>query len=448
MPTFLTTCLVLIGAAVALTGTKSLRPPFVAGLFVGVAATVKITALYALGAFWLFYLAGWRSRWRNWLLLLPAVAVLVLLSFRASMVTYLYFGLPVIGATYLAARTDTEPRAATGLVAFAVGAATPPAVAAFVYLIRGELGTLIEGAIIGPLLTRTAEISQEPPGLVAALLVFGLVFVPLTDAVRRGLSPSPLFAGLGIAGLIALAMNPGGTYLGVLVVLGYASLGALMILIADRSAVTLDITLWIGLAAFSALVGFPFFNLYYVLYSVPFLLAALYLGDRPKGAIQLLGVLASFLLAAVLILGATERVRHGYPTSEPIETVALRIGPADLRVEDDYAYYGPLLEAIGERRGGGLIWGAPDLADLYFFTQTQNPTPNTYEFLSPEPYPRDLAGFLVRSGVCVVALNQGPVSVSKRPSTPQLTRTAEVFPHEVEIGPIELRWRSDEPCGG
>lgn len=456
LPTWFTTVLTLFAMALVLGSDRSgQRRALWAGVIVFVAALFKVTALYALGAFWIYYTARFVTRFRYLVLAVPSLVGVALLSGRPTPETAVYFAVPLLLAVVVAASIgpeDDASRVAAKAEALSFLSGFGGAFGMFVAILAplGWLSPFWNGVIVTPMV-RIVSVEREAPPIdlvLAAVLVF-LAF-GIADRLMRGRAAKRstlLFA--VIAGALS-AVAPFTAFVYAVLLAGFASTAVFVFSVVRTPAplaLSHESALIFAMPAFAMLVGFPFFTGLYILYVLPFVIL---LFERFMRSSAFKGVpIAVALVFAVTtsILEMQDRLIGGVPVEPPVATVPSTMARASLQIDSTYEYYNAIVPEVRQRVEQGALWAGPDLAALYFLADTPNPTRTVYEIFTEDPYPERWVEDLVDSGVCVVVLNRGVERVSSLPPDAQLAQLVKAFPVLQRFGPLEMRVRDDPACG-
>jgi hypothetical protein len=161
------------------------------------------------------------------------------------------------------------------------------------------------------------------------------------------------------------------------------------------------------------LVQIPFSAAIYFCYAAPFLLLAALAVTRCSSTqthwVHPV-VLGSYLLFAVVwtntnyvwTLGTTH-ARYTFVSASILPRAGITMTAGD---RAEYANVVALIHQVnGSKR---YIYAAPDCPEVYFLSETQNPTRTLYEFLHPAMTVGETLAMLDREEIDVVVINQGP----------------------------------------
>lgn len=420
---------------------------FAAGLIMGAAAGVKVTAVYAAAAILAWMLGVSRVRWSPVAVGVLAAPALLVPVLRPSISTILYFTAPVlvsIGLMYSGSPAADVAAALKGALAFMAGAVIIPASFLVWAASTGQLGVVVQRWLLDPLLIRTTIVDQDAPdvrlAVVSLILVIGWTLLRLRlEELRRPLAL--LAAAMGVLTVFRADV----VYIMLVLFFGFLILGSGGALLVMRRSADNSGSLLVMVAAFATLVGFPQYNLVYTLYVLPLVLVALAPIARVAAIPSSLVVWAVFsVLLLTIILALTDRLENGVPTAAPIERIALSTERGGLAVASRYEPWIAALDFIELHSGSGGFWAGPEMPELYFLTDTRHPFGQTYEFLDPQPYGAALPAALDSAGICAIVLNRPIVSPVLDEQT--MTEIRELFPFEEPVTSLELRWREDAGC--
>ncbi|MGH3076811.1 MAG: hypothetical protein ACRDPZ_01355 [Gaiellaceae bacterium] len=225
-------------------------------------------------------------------------------------------------------------------------------------------------------------------------------------------------------------------------------LGAVAILRRGRSDTALPAQLVLSVVlvgGFATLVQFPFAGPVYFCYAAPLVLLVAIAGLRRMGLdARFLPPLVLVALAvfgvrqldhqSVLTLG-TEYVADPHTAILDEDRASIRVLP---RAQREYAR---ITELVGQHLRGDTLFAGPDAAEMYFLTQTRNPTRSIMDFLdtSDSTKGRRLIRLLQTATVSVVVLNRAPEQ-SAPLAPPTVTRIRSMYKHGERVGHFEVRW--------
>jgi hypothetical protein len=199
-----------------------------------------------------------------------------------------------------------------------------------------------------------------------------------------------------------------------------------------------------AVVAFTSLIQYPYAFGTYFFYAAPLILLLMvefslrYPAGRP---VQL--CLSGFaVLFAVLLLNGAE-VRWFGVAHKPRGAQAL-LAPERINLlvpEIQKRDYEAIAEVVRRQTTGtDDVWAGPDTPEIYFLTRKRNPSRNFYDFFDPDPE-ANLLRLTAEPGIRLVIVNRRP-EFSAPISKPSRAILAERFPHVLDIGPMQVRWRS------
>ena len=214
---------------------------------------------------------------------------------------------------------------------------------------------------------------------------------------------------------------------------------------ADRRADTHARPLYI-LATTTAFIGLyqiPFAAPIYLCYVAPFAILTLFSMLSVSGSAARrvrLPLLAGMALFASLSLNRGYIWNLGLKHSVANFDTELGLARAHLKVsKEDWFQYRRLVELVRVHARGAHIHAFPDCPEVYFLTNTDNPTPANFEFFHPSDVSETRRLWDVAK-VALVVVNHRP-RFSPRPSGALLTEVRNTFPHAETAGQFEIRWR-------
>lgn len=454
-----------------------------AGNAVGAACAIKITGLYAIAALLLFFVwlvqedtpagAVRRSIRRPyaWLVTAGLLTYLALVArLVAGVATWnavLQFAAPSLALVILLVGREwlrpSEPdvrrlgRLAALLAPFALGAVAVVAVWIAPYALTGSLESLATGLFVTPQV-RFSVAAYPLPGLRSAgvsVLPFLLLIVG-APFVRRPLRHVDRWALVLVVAALAVTCVDGSpmvlvTWYGFRLLAPCAVLiGAWYLATANRHVAIAPrrrplVFLLLAATATGSLIQVPFALYTYFLYFVPFLILALAALMTSQAGMprEVPAALLAFLLwfgfrqPASLKPPATLR-----PADAPARLALPRGGLVVTR--GDSTLYADLYTAVRDKRPGEWIYAWHDSPEVYYLTETRNPTRTTFEAFD-DPASREPARIeaaLAAHRVRVVVLT-APDSATV-PMAPELrTWIEQAYPHRQQVHRFEVRWRDD-----
>lgn len=209
-----------------------------------------------------------------------------------------------------------------------------------------------------------------------------------------------------------------------------------------------ELFLLLAMAAQMALLQYPFALPMYFLYGSPLVvLAWLYaMESQPAAPRRLhLVVLIFYFFYAVIWLNTT-RTGHTGVIYERADLVPLSLRRADLEVQrGNVVEYQELIAAIQAIvKPGEPIWASPDCPEVYFLSETRNPTRTLFDFFEEGERDRTerIVTMLQRLQVRVVVINEEPRFSPK--IDPEFQGAIERnWPEQRRIGDFTLRWQKN-----
>ena len=460
------------------------RPPYLvlAGLACGLSVIVKITGVYALVAIVLALLlaeqeeapsseSGPRLGWYGGVLVAGLGVVVIglvgVLARRLAPSEALDFLLPgaalcaFLGWNELRCRRGAAAprfaRAGRLLVPVLAGASLPIAVYLVPYALTGSLDELASGVLLEPTARlQFATVAALPLQTFRDALI---PVVPVAVAValtwRRG--PAIVAAALTLVLLPWLvAVDTEVTLDDVLTSVRWAArlfVPVAVVVLAARwragsQAVVLRVEMFalLAMAAWTALIQFPFAAPIYFSYTVPFFFLALAAferwrrsaGQRPLRPVYVAAAVAFLLAVGVFNLNALSvsgrRQAQGQGPAVP------RAGALRLPADDRIAYERIVSLVDRHSAPGELVYAGPDAPEVYFLSGRPNPTRFLFEFLAGDVERQQSLARLLRDPRLTVAV------VSTQPEfsptlDDRLRRLLERrLPMSERVGRFEVRW--------
>jgi len=452
---------------------------FAAGLAVGLSILAKITGVYLAAAIAVFlafdstFDDGLATATRDQsavgalLLLLTLVFAVspLLLAISAhdqnSLNSLVTLGLPaglVAGAisVLIARRLQSgwrpQARVFGGLIALAGGVAVVLVLFSLPYLQVHATGALLRGVILrAQFRLHVRSVAAPGPGLV--WLGFS---VPLAYACIRGprdTETRPLWVwtllGLWILADVAAFSRLPGLFLWLsvrMLMLPLAILVAWHVLnLSTRTEApsirSRQLVLVASIAAWCSLVQFPFTYPTYFAYVAPLVIIAAIALAEVNGRVS--PTLRAITLAGYCAFAVIMRPRI-YPARsvEPGPLTALTpprggilVAPSDAR------HYQELVTLLNAHSRSRFTLAAPDLPEVYFLSDLNNPTRSFFESLDyPPTEPSDILKKIDEHGISAIVINHRPqFSAPVRADLEDsLIRR---FPQTQSVGPFEVRWR-------
>ena len=454
---------------------------FAAGVGGGLSIIIKITGLYVVAALFLAiavhaYLtspageerapaaeSGWRGVAAAMaglaLAALMTLALLALLAPSASLGTWLLlFASPAAVCAILGAiawreknRWTTRPVIIKPMLAVIVGVIVGAAPLVLWFASQAAIGDLGHGVFILP--RARLDSAALAPNVATIVFAFALAYLVSVGARVRSRATDVTLVTIIVAGGAWVLLfgqrdpGPGGiggggpTYDAMV-----SSLAAILPFIVgffawlvmsgrtgtvsrERLAATFAV---VAVAAFHALVAFPYANDLYFHYSVPLIaLAGVAVGTT--GAPKVPAVLAS-ALAALYLAFALMHVAVDTTARLAVDRGGLRVSPVD---SSEVEIFVDLMRTYGHN---GYTFATPDAPEAYFLSGLWNPTRTMYEFFDREPdRTRRILETLDEHGVTVVAINHWRIF---SPPEPELLQALEArYPHSARAWHFTVRWR-------
>ena len=200
-------------------------------------------------------------------------------------------------------------------------------------------------------------------------------------------------------------------------------------------------------AGLSLLLQFPFAAPVYYCYVVPLLLLAAIAALRSTGLAQ--GALPALLLVAMVVFGVRQLDRQsvlslGFGYEPDPQTAILDNNRASIRVKPEVAKdYARVRALVARHRLSDTIFAGPDAPEVYFLTDSRNPTPAVLDFIDRSGSTRGtkLLHLLDSGDIFVVVVNHKPEQ-SPRLGRAEISHIRKLFPKSEGVGQFEVRWRS------
>jgi hypothetical protein len=452
--------------------TERARWLFACGLLAGLAITFKIVGVYLVAAVLLFLLVVHRRQARRLRIdVAGALGALGAAGLTASVLGSRYgisevleFVVPI--AAVLAAMIAIRRRSPVPAVAAAgslvrsflvlgAGVSLPVAALAAPYLVAGATGDLVEGVFVSPQSRRDVAYSAVPAiDVVPAIVLVGLVVLAwrARPELRRRLDYA-LAAFVGLVVVLA-GSQPGAYRLGFAIVHGLLPVAVVLGAAAlvrgrwegDRRRQEL-VFLLTGLVALTALVQFPFGAVVYYFYAAPLVVLLSLALQSDAGKARVLSVV---LLGAIAVFGAAYLDRmsiydlhRGKRFVEDPQAVILDPDRASIRVYPWHAINTREVVRLLELHSSGrYTYAGPDLPQMYFLADLENPTRSLFDFLDLSNSARgdNLIRTLRQKHVTAVAISHDiQLSDPLEPATIRALRA--MYPHQQRVDVVEVRWR-------
>ena len=323
---------------------------------------------------WTFRVLGWAS----------VVGFGLLLSGAPSLERFVVLLLPLALLVFVYGRTDgLDHHGSTevNLRAFGVFLATtifPIVLYVAVYVMQGEGGALIDGWWELPL-RRFVE-AEFPLRIWIALTAGALSALAVAAWVYRRWGALPAYLLLAIGSIAIVAFDWPAWWVALIMLVRLTPMA-----LAGQAAVqrrrSLEQSLIVLVLAMFAFIQYPFGNPVYTLYIVP--LAAPGLVMWLSRNIDLRFLTACLLGVALVVAVQIERDRQfiTFPQTSAFEWVSLEDPRGGIRIPATQDYYLDLVNAMVDSEGS-VIYAGPDAPEVYFLTQTINPTPVFFDHMS------------------------------------------------------------------
>jgi hypothetical protein len=449
MPSWWNAALGLASAYLVMRWLDSRRDVFLlaAGTITGISFLIKSTAAYAGAgiALFLLMLASQTSSKRKAYLAVGAILVLVfaaLLARSTSLETIVLMLLPLSIVVGVGFRKQPVSRDGHGDVSakaptlFALAAAAPVLIFAMPYIWSGNADALIIGWFRLPQL----RFDQAAWGIslsVAHLAVLALLAALVLLLYRRvGVGPT---IGTSAALLVLVAAFNWDAWWGlVLTFILVAPLGisAGVLRIGWRKGLTREQLLCSLMLATFAFIQFPQANSIYALYLVPWIVTAL--GVWFTGRSRASALVGLSLLVSVIVVIQLERdlLYISTPLDQPVALVPLDLDRGGIEVPEQHRFYVDLADQL-QSHAGSPIYAGPDSPEIYFLSNTVNPTPVLFDFLAWDWGVDDLER-TIRSGELTAAVVNTSPDFSGELSEHTLTIVQDEFPSRTTIGWFDI----------
>ena len=203
-------------------------------------------------------------------------------------------------------------------------------------------------------------------------------------------------------------------------------------------------------AGLTTLTQFPFMAPVYFCYVVPLVLLAAIATLRHFG--QAGGLLPAVVLAALVVFGvrqiATQSLLSLGKTYERDPQVAiLDERRASIRLLPGFASdYRRVQTLVSRHRNGDAIFAGPDAPELYYLTDSRNPTPSIMDFLDTTGSTRGsrLIELLIRRDHPSSSSTTTPIS-RRRLESNVVAKIRSMYGHGERVNYFEVRWLDSEP---
>ena len=457
------------------------RPTYLAlaGLACGLSVVVKVTGVYALVAIVLTLLlveqeeapstASGRRLGLYGGVLLAGLAVLVVglvgvLARRLAPPEALDFLLP--GAALCAFLGWNEVRLRRGasgrrfaragrlLLPVLAGVSLPIAIFVVPYALTGSLGDLASGVLLEPTARlQFATIAALPLQTVRdALILVVPVFVAVALTWRRGAVTVAVALGLALLPWL-VAVDREVTLDHVLTAVRWAArlfVPVAVVVLAARwraGAPELKIKVFalLGMAAWTALIQFPFAAPIYFSYTVPFFFLALAAFERWRGTVgrplrPVYAVATVAFLLAVGVFNLNALSVSGRERARVTEPAVPRAGALRLPADDRRTYQKVVSLVDRHSSPGDVVYAGPDAPEVYFLSGRRNRTPFLFEFLAGDVERERLLTRLLRDPRLTVAVVNTEPDFSRLLDDRLMRLLEQRLPVSERVGPFEVRW--------
>jgi hypothetical protein len=453
-----------------------------AGLSAGLSLLIKQTGVYlAIAVMMALLYDGDRARpsqdpsesdvrrrsWRGWeigRIAVSAIAVLLalwILKSRLFPSDLIYLFLPIAACSRVLVEQAvagnqgerTPPRA---VAAAAILIALPLACFSVPYVLRGQVGALVNGLMVLPQ-KRLVYTNMDLPSVMAILtgLPFITLFLPLRCFDRDHRTARVRRAVLTVAAAAILLASSLFTEAGYQVVWQSARAFSALLpiflawsLLEGHVRSTHQRRILFSCAvmlAWASLVQFPFSAPIYFCYVAPFAVltaAAASRGATRSGRLIAVGWAATLLAFAIVSMNRGYIYNLGQKHSPDAFNVSLDLPVAHLRVTArDAAVFQRLVAVVAEHRAKGRLLAGPDAPEVYFLTRHADPSGEMFDVLADDAaHPRGIADPVLRRDADVIVINHYP-AFSPAPALDFLWQVRNEFPAGESVGQFEVRWR-------
>lgn len=397
-----------------------------AGLLIGLSFLVKSTGIYVGVAIatYLLMLASPTSSLQRLLAALGygiVVAFGVLLTSAPSVQAFGLLLVPMLVVVAVGFRSRSTPLLADhravplwAVVVFALSALVPVLLFVLPYVWSGNANALVSGWIRLPQLrfddaAWDLSVALRPVLWLGAL--GGLIYL-----VHRQLNQRAALGAL-LAAIVGIAVFGWTRWWGLLVtliVLAPLIVSAGVVGAGWRKAITREHLLCaLSLTAF-AFIQFPVSNRIYAIYLVPWVVTAV--------AVWLTGSNKTWALATVLLLTSSivaVQLERGHlyvstPLTNPVELVPLAVDRGGIDVAQRDRFYVDLVKHLAIH-SGSAIYAGPDAPEVYFLSDTSNPTPVLFDFLADDWNYGNLDEIVSEGRLSAVVVNRSPTYSAELP---------------------------------
>jgi hypothetical protein len=443
------------------------RAAFGAGLIIGIAALIKVTAAYALAGALLGIIALRQQEDRSRRAAIEVIAGTVLFALLVVRLTGTWLTPRVLAHLTLPAaavaiaigwrelRHGLTHRFGIDIelwrrgLALVAGTAIPVALFAIWFQHEDALAGLLT-ALFQVVGHRTSSAAFPPPSVRSVLFGVGLLLVLVGGGRRLAIRPGMLVA-LGAAILLLAWVYPFVHADIWRAIRGVVPAGALLFAFAwsrDRdtpsSFAARGRAVFVPLTGTMALGQFPFAAPIYFVYVMPLLVVALSAAVALRSAAtqRVAAVAAAFFL----LFGLTQVVPGGleslgvYADHHP-ETAWLTSPRGRLAIPPDMAELYQRLLAVLDSVPAGPIWAGPDAPEVSYLSGRTELNRSQFAFLGPEnPAGPPLAGRMSARGAVAIVVDSEP-AFSRRLAPATLDSIARYFPHRVSMERFTVYWR-------
>ena len=341
---------------------------------------------------------------------------------------------------------------------FAVGVAIPVLAFGWWYWQQGAVMDLVRGVLVLPQ-RRLTEASLDPPPLATIGLAVPYA-VLLIAGHRGGVRREPVLA-VALFALLGAVLYGGQNPVVYRVAWGAARAMPLVAVVTliwmlverpdNRGGVELgaprlraQLVLLVTMAAFVALVQFPYATPTYFCYGAAMTVLALsaLVAAQPRAPRRVHLAVAAFFFAFALVF-----VNQSYGWNLGVAFIPyhpdslLDLDRGGLRVPaDDKQTYEELVRVLRQHAAGGTIYAGPDCPEVYFLSGFPNATRAIFELLTPERQDAAwMAGVLARSPIRAAVINTQP-SFSRPLDPGVVTMLERRFPSSLRVGRFVVRF--------
>jgi Dolichyl-phosphate-mannose-protein mannosyltransferase len=447
------------------------------GVLAGVSLCFKIVAVYFLAAVVLFLLfvhpnAGRRRAWPLKLapvsiggIALAAGLVVSVLGGRYGAPEVLNFLAPIaaVSVALLVQRSQAwRPHDARrgsllrDLGILGAGVVIPVVTLTIPYVVAGATGDLLEGTFVSPQSRRdVAYLATPTAGIVPAACVVGVLLLGarLSQLSRRRLECA--VAALVLVTVVLAGFLSAGYTLSFAAIRGLAPIAVIVGSVAlVRGRWGLEerrselVFLILAVVAFTSLVQFPFGAAVYFCYVAPLvvLATAALIGTAARPGFLAVSAMVAFTLfgasyldrMSLYDLHVGERfVRDGQVEVLDEDRASIRVYPSQAASTRE------VVRLLRQHSVGRYTFAGPDLPQIYFLADLENPTRSLFDFLDLSHSARGgkLLETLRRKEVTAIAVHQ-VIQLSPPLDAETLEALRATYPNHKRVDVIDVRWRS------